>query len=182
MSRKRKAKDRVESAVAVGTEAGTSEGGSLGGPGEADEATNAGARVEAPGGGSPEGEGITPDDESVAAASAGGRGRDAFTTGEAAVEAGVDPEDFVPPDLDGEEPGESEEMDASEEADAHPPGTMENLVVTSGSVEIDRGEEHHVLNAGDAILFEADVAHVYRNTGNVDAVMFLVMTYAETVG
>jgi segregation and condensation protein B len=118
MSRKRKAKDRVESAVAVGTEAGTSEGGSLGGPGEADEATNAGARVEAPGGGSPEGEGITPDDESVAAASAGGRGRDAFTTGEAAVEAGVDPEDFVPPDLDGEEPGESEEMDASEEADA----------------------------------------------------------------
>jgi len=71
---------------------------------------------------------------------------------------------------------------ATEAADAHPPGTMENLVVTAGSVEIDRGEEHHVLNAGDAILFEADVAHVYRNTSNVDAVMFLVMTYAETVG
>lgn len=71
---------------------------------------------------------------------------------------------------------------AEEHADAHPPGTMENLVVTVGSVEIDRGDEHHVLAAGDAILFEADVAHVYRNTGNVDAVMYLVMTYAETVG
>jgi transcriptional regulator with XRE-family HTH domain len=71
---------------------------------------------------------------------------------------------------------------AVEQADPHPPGTIENLVVTAGTVEIDRGDEHHVLNAGDAILFEADVAHVYRNAGNVDAVMYLVMTYAETVG
>ncbi|HYO64675.1 MAG TPA: XRE family transcriptional regulator [Archangium sp.] len=71
---------------------------------------------------------------------------------------------------------------AEERADAHPPGTMENLVVTAGRVEIDRGEEHHVLTTGDAILFEADVAHVYRNPGNTEAVMYLVMTYAETVG
>nr|WP_239578593.1 XRE family transcriptional regulator [Archangium primigenium] len=71
---------------------------------------------------------------------------------------------------------------AVEQADAHPPGTMENLVVTAGTVEIDRGDERHVLEAGDAILFEADVAHVYRNTSGVDAVMYLVMTYAETVG
>ncbi|WP_326522523.1 helix-turn-helix domain-containing protein [Archangium lipolyticum] len=71
---------------------------------------------------------------------------------------------------------------AVEQADAHPPGTLENLVVTMGTVEIDRGDEHHVLAAGDAIVFEADVPHVYRNPGNVDAVMYLVMTYAETVG
>jgi transcriptional regulator with XRE-family HTH domain len=71
---------------------------------------------------------------------------------------------------------------AVEKADPHPPGTLENLVVTVGQVEIDRGDERHVLAAGDAILFEADVAHVYRNVGNVDAIMFLVMTYAETVG
>lgn len=71
---------------------------------------------------------------------------------------------------------------AEERADAHPPGTLENLVVTAGTVEIDRGEEHHVLGTGDAILFEADVAHVYRNPGNTEAVMYLVMTYAETVG
>ena len=71
---------------------------------------------------------------------------------------------------------------AEERADAHPPGTMENLVVTAGTVEIDRGDEHHVLATGDAILFEADVAHVYRNPGNTEAVMYLVMTYAETVG
>jgi transcriptional regulator with XRE-family HTH domain len=69
-----------------------------------------------------------------------------------------------------------------ERADPHPPGTMENLVVTAGQMEIERGDERHVLGAGDAILFEADVAHVYRNPGNVEAVMYLVMTYAETVG
>ena len=69
-----------------------------------------------------------------------------------------------------------------ERAEPHPPGTLENLVVTAGTVEIDRGDEHHVLGTGDAILFEADVTHVYRNPGNEDAVMYLVMTYAETVG
>jgi transcriptional regulator with XRE-family HTH domain len=71
---------------------------------------------------------------------------------------------------------------AVEQADPHPPGTLENIVVTAGQVEIERGDERHLLGAGDAILFEADVAHVYRNPGPVDAVMYLVMTYAETVG
>jgi hypothetical protein len=32
------------------------------------------------------------------------------------------------------------------------------------------------------LLFAADVAHVYRNTGASDALMYLVMTYAETLG
>ena len=69
-----------------------------------------------------------------------------------------------------------------EEADAHAPGTSENLVVTSGSVEIDVAGETHRLSAGDSILFEADSPHAYRNPGKADAVMYLVMTYAEEVG
>jgi hypothetical protein len=32
------------------------------------------------------------------------------------------------------------------------------------------------------MLFAADVAHSYRNVGNTDALMYLVMTYAETLG
>ena len=71
---------------------------------------------------------------------------------------------------------------ASEEADSHPPGTSENLVVTAGSIEIDVAGDTHHLDAGDSILFEADSAHAYRNPGKVDAVMYLVMTYAEAVG
>lgn len=66
-----------------------------------------------------------------------------------------------------------------EEADAHAPGTVENLVVTEGTVVIRVGAETHVLAVGDAIVFEADVAHAYENPHDAPAVMYLVMTYAD---
>jgi transcriptional regulator with XRE-family HTH domain len=69
-----------------------------------------------------------------------------------------------------------------EDAEAHAPGTTENLVVSQGEVEITVGAERHRLGAGDAILFEADVPHSYRNPGADKAVMYLVMTYIESVG
>jgi transcriptional regulator with XRE-family HTH domain len=70
-----------------------------------------------------------------------------------------------------------------ENAEAHAAGTVENIVVVEGSVEIKPGREPAVkLNAGDAILFEADVAHSYRNLADGEAVLYLVMTYVETVG
>jgi len=69
-----------------------------------------------------------------------------------------------------------------EAADAHPPGTAENLVVTAGSIEIDVAGDTHKLETGDSILFEADTPHAYRNPGKVEAVMYLVMTYAEEIG
>lgn len=67
---------------------------------------------------------------------------------------------------------------ATELADPHPAGTMENLVVNQGAVEIELPDGKHLLGTGDAILFQADVPHVYRNVGATDAVMYLVMTYA----
>jgi transcriptional regulator with XRE-family HTH domain len=70
-----------------------------------------------------------------------------------------------------------------EDAEAHAPGTRENLVVAKGSVEITSGSERPVvLNEGDAILFEADTPHSYRNRGTDEAILFLVMTYIETIG
>jgi transcriptional regulator with XRE-family HTH domain len=69
-----------------------------------------------------------------------------------------------------------------ERADAHNPGTVENLVVSVGSVEIEVGPRKEVLSAGDAIVFEADVPHVYRNRADGETIMYLVMTYADTVG
>jgi transcriptional regulator with XRE-family HTH domain len=68
---------------------------------------------------------------------------------------------------------------ALELADPHPPGTVENLVVNSGSLEMTVGAEHHRLTTGDSILFEADVNHEYRNAGDTECVMYLVMTYTE---
>lgn len=70
-----------------------------------------------------------------------------------------------------------------ENADAHAPGTRENLVVARGAVEIISGSGRPVtLSEGDAILFEADVPHSYRNLGTEEAILFLVMTYVEAIG
>lgn len=69
-----------------------------------------------------------------------------------------------------------------ERADAHSPGTTENLVVARGAVEIEVSGRKEALEAGDAIVFQADVPHVYRSRSDQETVMFLVMTYADTVG
>ena len=68
-----------------------------------------------------------------------------------------------------------------EEADPHPAGTTENLVVTSGSLELTAGAVRHRLSTGDAIFFEADVPHSYRNPGSGPTTMYLVMSYANRV-
>jgi transcriptional regulator with XRE-family HTH domain len=70
-----------------------------------------------------------------------------------------------------------------EDAEAHAPGTKENLIVTRGTAEITSAHEGPVILAeGDAILFEADVPHSYRNLTSVEAVLYLVMTYVEAIG
>lgn len=68
-----------------------------------------------------------------------------------------------------------------EDAEAHPPGTIENLLVSRGSVEVKASGAAHELGVGDAIQFRADIPHSYRNTGAGEAVMYLVMSYADTV-
>ena len=70
----------------------------------------------------------------------------------------------------------------AEHAEAHAPGTTENLVVARGNVEIRIGRSKHDLSTSDSILFDADVAHSYVNTGDEEALLYLVMTYAERVG
>ncbi|MCC8953594.1 helix-turn-helix transcriptional regulator [Bradyrhizobium sp. Pear77] len=69
-----------------------------------------------------------------------------------------------------------------EAAEPHAAGTRENLFIAKGVVEITAGlDKPQTLAEGDAILFEADVPHVYRNLVASEAVLYLVMTYAETV-
>ncbi len=67
----------------------------------------------------------------------------------------------------------------AETAEAHLPGTVENLVVTQGTIAIELPKERHVLERLDAIVFQADVVHTYRNVGDEDATFYLVMTYAD---
>jgi len=71
---------------------------------------------------------------------------------------------------------------STEKADPHPPGTIENLVVTNGCLEMCVADIRYLLATGDAIQFEADAPHEYRNPGDTEAVIYLVMTYAEQLG
>ena len=65
-----------------------------------------------------------------------------------------------------------------ERAEAHAAGTTENLVVTSGALELTIGDERLLLHESDAVHFVADVPHQYKNSGSLPCVMYLVMTYA----
>ncbi|PVE25579.1 transcriptional regulator [Microvirga sp. KLBC 81] len=71
---------------------------------------------------------------------------------------------------------------SQENAVAHAAGTLENLTVVVGDVEIEVNGTVYSLHADDAIVFQADVPHIYRNPGPVTAIMYLVMSYVETVG
>jgi transcriptional regulator with XRE-family HTH domain len=69
-----------------------------------------------------------------------------------------------------------------EYADAHAIGTMENIVVSRGALEIEIGNDISELGAGDAVLFQADVPHAYKNVSKGETVAYLVMTYVEPAG
>lgn len=66
-----------------------------------------------------------------------------------------------------------------EDAEAHQPGTRENLVITSGKLVLEVGGGRHELGAGDAIVFGADVPHAYVNPSAEECWMHLVMTYSH---
>ncbi len=66
-----------------------------------------------------------------------------------------------------------------EEAEAHAPGTTENIVVASGKMALEVEGETHQLDEGDAIFFVADRPHAYTNPGPKAATMYLVMTYTR---
>jgi rhodanese-related sulfurtransferase/transcriptional regulator with XRE-family HTH domain len=64
-----------------------------------------------------------------------------------------------------------------EDAEAHAPGTRENLIVTAGRLSLELGPERFELAKGDAIVFLADLPHAYVNLGSDECTMNLVMTY-----
>ena len=67
----------------------------------------------------------------------------------------------------------------AELADAHPAGTVENIVVAQGALELELGGSVHKLQTGDAIRFAADRPHRYSNPGRSSALLYMVITYPE---
>lgn len=62
-------------------------------------------------------------------------------------------------------------------SDAHGPGTRELVVVLSGSLRMIVGEHAEELAAGDSLLFNANVGHVYENPGGAEARYHDVIIY-----
>lgn len=66
---------------------------------------------------------------------------------------------------------------SEERAVAHPAGTVENLTIARGQLEVSMRNETFVLMAGDVLIFEADVPHTYSNRSAEPTLAYLVMTY-----
>lgn len=64
---------------------------------------------------------------------------------------------------------------------AHRAGTTENLIVASGTLEVEIVGERHHLSSGDALHFIADLPHAYSNPGLEIAMAYLVVTYIQPV-
>ena len=66
-------------------------------------------------------------------------------------------------------------------SEAHSPGVIEHVVVISGSVELYIDEHWHTFQAGDAVRFNADKPHGYRNQSQVDSVVHNLIYYPEKI-
>lgn len=62
-------------------------------------------------------------------------------------------------------------------AQPHMAGTEEYITVFSGSVEICAGSDCFQLSEGDSIRFQADVAHSYRNIGDLPVNLSMLIYY-----
>ncbi|CAG4888675.1 helix-turn-helix domain-containing protein [Paraburkholderia gardini] len=60
------------------------------------------------------------------------------------------------------------------------PGTTVNLVVSDGTLEVRVHDRRQLLATGDAIVFDADQPHSFRNPGDTEARAFRVTLNAET--
>jgi uncharacterized cupin superfamily protein len=71
---------------------------------------------------------------------------------------------------------------STQKAEPHAPGTRENVVVLQGTLGIRIASETHRLTPGDAIEFQADVAHDYCNEDDEVLLLYVVMTRSADCG
>lgn len=62
-------------------------------------------------------------------------------------------------------------------AEAHLDGTQEYITVFAGDIEISVAEQKYVLHKDDSIRFTADVPHSYRNIGNEEIELSMILYY-----
>jgi len=62
-------------------------------------------------------------------------------------------------------------------SEPHGPGTKELVVVLSGALRMTVGDNTDELAAGDSVVFDANLPHVYENPGNAEARYHDVIIY-----
>lgn len=65
------------------------------------------------------------------------------------------------------------------QAESHPKGTTEIIVVYQGEATVRVDEEEYTLKVGDATRFQADQVHVYHNTGKTKTILNVVIYYGS---
>jgi transcriptional regulator with XRE-family HTH domain len=58
----------------------------------------------------------------------------------------------------------------------HEPGGRETVIVQTGSVDFVCDGEHHTLQEGDAVTFDADLPHHFENTGKKESTFLAMVT------
>lgn len=66
-------------------------------------------------------------------------------------------------------------------SEAHPPGTIEMITVTSGRLVIELGGEEYVCAPGDTAVFVADRQHAYCGAAESEATTFLMVVRQPSV-
>ena len=64
------------------------------------------------------------------------------------------------------------------QAEPHLEGTEEYITVFAGGVHIEAADKEFCLKQGDSIRFMADVPHSYRNTGDAECQLSMLLYYA----
>lgn len=67
-------------------------------------------------------------------------------------------------------------------AEAHPPGTREMIYVITGRLTLEVGGEQYVAETGDAVVFNADGDHGYRNADADEPVRLLMVVATPPIG
>ena len=61
----------------------------------------------------------------------------------------------------------------------HLAGAEEYITVFAGMLKLQVGEEHYALEEGDSIRFRADVPHCYRNPGESETQLSMIIHYKK---
>lgn len=70
---------------------------------------------------------------------------------------------------------------AHHSSEPHEPGSEEYLLLISGTLELTLADETHCLQAGDAIRYQADRPHIYRNPSEKPARFQNIIYYGSAV-